>query len=101
MALRPMSSSDPNHPGRIWPRRRRNGTGVTETHARQQTDTPVMTKAVFKATRSAPSQHDNIRVLLRAGRNDEAIVQLCSVVVTQPNDLVAKELLFDAFFQKR
>jgi hypothetical protein len=35
------------------------------------------------------SQHDPIRALLRAGRNDEAIVQLCAVQIIQPNDLVA------------
>ena len=45
--------------------------------------------------------HDAIRALLRAGRNDEAIVQLCAITVVQPDDLVAQELLFDAFFQKR
>ena len=46
-------------------------------------------------------QHASIRALLRAGRNDEAIVQLCAIHVAHPYDLVAKELLFDAFFQKR
>jgi tetratricopeptide (TPR) repeat protein len=46
-------------------------------------------------------QHDPIRALLRAGKNDEAIVQLCAISITRPNDLEAKELLFDAFFQKR
>jgi hypothetical protein len=46
-------------------------------------------------------QHDPIRALLRVGKNDEAIVQLCVINITQPNDLVAKELLFDAFYQKR
>jgi len=46
-------------------------------------------------------QHESIRALLRTGRNDEAIVQLCAIHITQPNDLLAKELLFDAFFQKR
>jgi hypothetical protein len=46
-------------------------------------------------------RHDAVRVLLRAGKNDEAIVQLCAIMVTRPDDLEAKELLFDAFFQKR
>jgi len=45
--------------------------------------------------------HEPIRALLRAGKNDEAIVRLCAIVVTRPDDLDAKELLFDAFFQKR
>ena len=45
--------------------------------------------------------YDHIRSLLRAGKNDEAIVQLCAITVSHPQDLVAKELLFDAFFQKR
>jgi len=40
-------------------------------------------------------------VLLRAGQNDAAIVQLCSLILTHPDDLAARELLFDAFFQKR
>jgi len=48
-----------------------------------------------------PQFYDPIRALLRAGRNDEAIVKLCPIIVTRPDDLVAKELLFDAFFQKR
>jgi hypothetical protein len=39
--------------------------------------------------------------LLRAGKNDEAIVRLAAITVTRPDDLDAKELLFDAFFQKR
>jgi hypothetical protein len=52
---------------------------------------------------SAPVQqaYEPIRALLRAGMNDQAIVQLCAIVVTRPDDLVAKEMLFDAFFQKR
>lgn len=49
----------------------------------------------------APQPYAPIRALLRAGRNDEAIVKLCALIVTRPDDLVAKELLFDAFFQKR
>jgi predicted Zn-dependent protease len=58
--------------------------------------------AIVSGTLPQPANpHDAIRALLRAGRNDEAIVQLCGIHVTQPDDLVAKELLFDAFFQKR
>jgi len=56
------------------------------------------------ATPSQPASaplHEPIRALLRAGKNDEAIVRLAAIVVTQPDDLDAKELLFDAFFQKR
>lgn len=45
--------------------------------------------------------HEPIRSLLRAGNNDAAIVQLCSLLLTHPDDLAARELLFDAFFQKR
>jgi tetratricopeptide (TPR) repeat protein len=49
-----------------------------------------------------PAQpYESIRALLRSGRNDEAIVALCAIIVTRPDDLDAKELLFDAFFQKR
>ena len=44
--------------------------------------------------------YDRIRAFLRAGKNDEAIVQLCAMVVIRPDDPVARELLFDAFFQK-
>ena len=52
-------------------------------------------------TTSGTLPHADIQALLRAGRNDEAIGRLCRVIVTAPDDLVAKELLFDAFFQKR
>jgi tetratricopeptide (TPR) repeat protein len=45
--------------------------------------------------------HDPIRLLLRAGRNDEAIVRLCAITIVRPDDQEARELLFDAFFQKR
>jgi hypothetical protein len=45
--------------------------------------------------------HDSIRALLRAGKNDEAIVHLCAINITQPGDIETQELLFDAFFQKR
>ncbi len=61
-----------------------------------------MTSNVVSGTApQPPEQHDPVRVLLRAGKNDEAIVQLCAVIVTRPDDLVARELLFDAFYQKR
>ena len=51
--------------------------------------------------RRAPHPYQPIRALLQAGKNDEAIVKLCALVVTRPDDLLAKDLLFDAFFQKR
>jgi len=47
------------------------------------------------------SQHEDIRALLRAGRNDEAIVRLCAIGIVRPDDLEARGLLFDAFYQKR
>src|ERR1017187_1995645 len=62
----------------------------------------TMTEVASEAnTKSTPSWHDPIRALLRAGRNDEAIVRLCAINITQPDNLVAKDLLFDAFYQKR
>jgi tetratricopeptide (TPR) repeat protein len=51
--------------------------------------------------RVAPQLYEHIRGLLRAGKNDDAIVKLCAVLVLRPDDLIAKELLFDAFYQKR
>jgi tetratricopeptide (TPR) repeat protein len=61
-----------------------------------------MSEVAGKTVRqAAPEPYGPIRALLRAGRNNEAIVKLCAVIVTRPDDLVAKELLFDAFFQKR
>jgi hypothetical protein len=61
-----------------------------------------MMSDVASATKpQPPEQHEAVRALLRAGRNDEAIVQLCAVSITRPDDLIARELLFDAFFQKR
>ncbi len=45
--------------------------------------------------------HADIRALLRAGQNEQAIVRLCAITVVNPADLDAKELLFDAFFQSR
>ncbi|MGO9361030.1 MAG: tetratricopeptide repeat protein, partial [Xanthobacteraceae bacterium] len=52
-------------------------------------------------TTSGTLPHADVQALLRAGRNDEAIGRLCRVIVTAPDDLVAKQLLFDAFFHKR
>jgi hypothetical protein len=51
--------------------------------------------------RAAPHPYEPIRALLQAGKNDEAIVKLCALVVMRPQDFAAKHLLFDAFFQKR
>ena len=51
------------------------------------------------ARESFNEPYNPIRALLRAGKNDEAIVKLCALTVTRPDDLVARELLFDAFFQ--
>ena len=48
----------------------------------------------------APQVYDHIRMLLRAGKNDEAIATSSALVVMRPDDLIAKELLFDGFFQK-
>jgi hypothetical protein len=60
-----------------------------------------MSKVVSGTVCQPAQQHNPIRALLRAGRNDEAIVQLCAIGVIHPDDLVARELLFDAFYQKR
>jgi tetratricopeptide (TPR) repeat protein len=49
----------------------------------------------------AARPYEDIRTLLRAGKNEEAIVRLCAIVVVNPDDLNAKELLFDAFFESR
>jgi hypothetical protein len=62
----------------------------------------VISQAPATTSETASSRpHESTRGLLRAGRNDEAIVQLCAVVLTPPKDLDARELLFEAFFQKR
>src|SRR5437016_14307143 len=49
----------------------------------------------------SPHRYDPIRALLRAGRNNDAIVRLSAIHIAHPTDLIAKELLFDAFYQKR
>jgi hypothetical protein len=51
--------------------------------------------------RPAPHPYEPIRALLMAGKNDEAIVKLCALMVTRPDDIAVRTLLFDAFFQKR
>jgi hypothetical protein len=57
---------------------------------------------VVSGTNPQPGRpHEPVRALLRAGKNDQAIVQLCAICITRPDDLEAKELLFDAFYQKR
>lgn len=48
-----------------------------------------------------PQPHTPIRQLLNVGRNDEAIALLKSVLAAKPDDLPARELLFDAQFQRR
>jgi tetratricopeptide (TPR) repeat protein len=49
----------------------------------------------------APQLYDHIRALLRAGKNEQAIARACAITVILPDDLLAKELLFNGFFQKR
>src|SRR5271165_2824909 len=49
----------------------------------------------------APQLYDHVRALLRAGRNDQAIASACAITVILPDDLLAKELLCNGFFQKR
>ena len=57
---------------------------------------------VVSGTNPQPAgRHESVRALLRAGKNDEAIVQLSAICITRPDDIEAKELLFDAFYQKR
>jgi tetratricopeptide (TPR) repeat protein len=50
---------------------------------------------------AAAPPHADIRALLRAGKNETAIARLSAILVVRPDDLDAKELLFDAFFQSR
>jgi tetratricopeptide (TPR) repeat protein len=57
--------------------------------------------ASVAAPKVAPELYNHIRALLRAGRNDQAIARACAITVILPDDLVAKELLFNGFFQKR
>ncbi|HEX4409701.1 MAG TPA: hypothetical protein VH206_13095 [Xanthobacteraceae bacterium] len=66
----------------------------------------ALSTATQAAPQVAPPQiarevYDAIRTLLRAGKNDEAIVKLCAIGTIRPDDPIIKELLFDAFYQKR
>lgn len=45
--------------------------------------------------------HEPIRVLLRAGKNDEAISKLRAIIAAHPGDIAAIRILCDAHFQKR
>jgi tetratricopeptide (TPR) repeat protein len=49
----------------------------------------------------SPRVYERIRALLRAGRNDAAIASACALSLVRPDDVLARELLFDGFFQKR
>ena len=64
-------------------------------HKVNRTDMPGVASA------ASPPPYEAIRALLLAGMNDAAIVQLCALLVMRPDDLLVRELLFDAFFQKR
>src|SRR4029079_18550109 len=50
-----------------------------------------------------PGQRDYepIRAMLRAGKTVEAIGHLAGVVLARPDEVTAKELLFDAFTERR
>jgi hypothetical protein len=77
--------------------------GASGTAARPVTAQPQAQPPAVAQPRT-PQQvqpYDIIRALLRAGKNDEAIVRASSIAIARPDDLIAKELLFDAFFQKR
>src|SRR4051794_38074429 len=45
--------------------------------------------------------YEPIRVLLRAGKYDDAISKLNAIISVHPDDVAATHLLFDAHFQKR
>jgi tetratricopeptide (TPR) repeat protein len=68
---------------------------------RQTKATPASDAASGMSPQPTPLPYPEIRALLQAGKNDDAIVKLCAIVVTKPDDLAAKELLFDAFYHKR
>jgi tetratricopeptide (TPR) repeat protein len=53
------------------------------------------------ASQVAPQLYDHIRALLRAGKYDQAIAKACAIGVILPDDLTAKELLFNGFFENR
>ena len=45
--------------------------------------------------------HEPIRVLLRAGKHDDAISKLRAIIAANPGDIAAVRILADAYFQKR
>jgi hypothetical protein len=53
------------------------------------------------ASTAQDKSHAPARQLLHAGRNDEAVAYLKPVLAATPDDLAARELLFDALFQRR
>jgi hypothetical protein len=69
--------------------------------AKRASQDEMMSNVVSGTNPQVPGRHESLRALLRAGKNDEAIVQLSAICITRPDDIEAKELLFDAFYQKR
>jgi hypothetical protein len=51
--------------------------------------------------RQAAKPHEPIRQLLRANRAENAIALLKPILAAKPDDLAARELMFDAQFQRR
>src|SRR5688500_1876311 len=57
-----------------------------------------------RSSGTAPLPHQpyqRMQQLLRAGRNDEAVALLGPVLELNPGDMAARELMFDAHFQRR
>ena len=48
-----------------------------------------------------PQPHAAIRQMLREGRNNEAVARLKDILAAAPGDVPARELMFDAQFQRR
>ena len=60
-----------------------------------------MTDAPSAETKRATAPYAPIQQLLHDGRNDEAIARLTEILAKTPDDLAARELIFDAQFQRR